>query len=185
MELEELCYQKACFLIENNLAFRGTDVLELTDLLIKLENEKLFKNSLTDKLIDYNDPIVSLEEVGEKETIDISVSGDNLFYCNNILTKNSFGLPQTADFMVALISSEELQDLGQFMVKQLKNRYSDPAINRRFVVGVDRSKMKLYNVEQEAQEDIIDDTPVFDNSETGKRMKSERKFNKDVFEGFS
>jgi len=100
-------------------------------------------------------------------------------------TSESFGLPQTADFMVALISSEELQDLGQFMVKQLKNRYSDPSFNRRFVIGVDRSKMKLYDVEQEAQEDIIDDTPAFDNSETGRRMKGERKFNKDIFEGFS
>lgn len=100
-------------------------------------------------------------------------------------TSESFGLPQTADFMFALISSEELQDLGQFMVKQLKNRYSDPAINRRFVIGVDRAKMKLYDVEQDAQKDIVDDAPVFDNSESGKRMKAERKFNKNVFENFS
>jgi len=100
-------------------------------------------------------------------------------------TSESFGLPQTADFMFALISSEELQDLGQFLVKQLKNRYSDPAINRRFVIGVDRSKMKLYDVEQHAQDDIMDDTPVFDKTETGKRVKGERKFTKNVFEEFS
>jgi replicative DNA helicase len=100
-------------------------------------------------------------------------------------TSESFGLPQTADFMFALISTEELQDLGQFMVKQLKNRYSDPSFNRRFVIGVDRSKMKLYDVEQHAQDNIVDDAPVFDNSETGRRMKGERKFDKDVFEGFS
>lgn len=100
-------------------------------------------------------------------------------------TSESFGLPQTADFMIALISSEELQDLGQFMVKQLKNRYSDPSMNRRFVIGVDRSKMKLYDVEQAAQDNIVDDAPIFDSSETGKRIKSERKFNKVAFEGFS
>lgn len=99
-------------------------------------------------------------------------------------TSESFGLPQTADFMFALISSEELQDLGQYMVKQLKNRYSDPAINRRFVIGVDRARMKLYDVEQHAQENVVDDTPVFDQSDSGKRMKTERKFTKDVFESF-
>lgn len=84
-------------------------------------------------------------------------------------TSESFGLPATADFMFALISTEELQDLGQIMVKQLKNRYNDPAMHRKFVVGVDRSKMRLYNVEQVAQDDIVDDTPVFDKSDFGKR----------------
>ena len=100
-------------------------------------------------------------------------------------TSESFGLPATADFMFALISSEELQDMGQMLVKQLKNRYSDPTFNRRFIVGVDRAKMKLYDVEQHAQDDIVDDTPVFDATETGKRMGSEKKFNKSVFEEFS
>ena len=77
--------------------------------------------------------------------------------------------------MFALISSEELEDLAQILVKQLKNRYSDPNWNRRFVVGVDRSKMKMYDVEQTAQEDIIEDTPVFDNSKSGENLSS--KFN--------
>lgn len=100
-------------------------------------------------------------------------------------TSESFGLPATADFMFALISSEELQDLGQMLVKQLKNRYSDPSFNRRFIVGVDRPKMKLYDVEQHAQDDIVDDTPLFDSSTSGKRMGSEKKFDKNVFEAFS
>jgi len=100
-------------------------------------------------------------------------------------TSESFGLPATADFMFALISSEELQDLNQMMVKQLKNRYSDPGANRRFVIGVDRSKMRLYDVEQNAQEDVVDDTPVFDKSETGVRLKSEKGKFKDVFNTFS
>ena len=85
-------------------------------------------------------------------------------------TSESFGLPATADFMFALISTEELQDMNQIMVKQLKNRYNDPTQNRRFVIGVDRAKMRLYNTEQSAQEDILDG-PVFDNSDSGIKMK--------------
>ena len=70
-------------------------------------------------------------------------------------TSESFGLPATADFMFALISSEQLEQLGQIMVKQLKNRYNDPSANKKFVIGIDRSKMKLYDVEDSAQ-DIVD-----------------------------
>jgi hypothetical protein len=71
-------------------------------------------------------------------------------------TSESWGLPATADLMFALISTEELEGLGQIMVKQLKNRYNDPTIYKRFVVGIDRSKMRLYDVEQSAQNDILD-----------------------------
>jgi len=71
-------------------------------------------------------------------------------------TSESFGLPATADFMFALISSEELEEKNQIMVKQLKNRYNDPTVNRKFILGVDRSKMKFYDVEQSAQEDIVE-----------------------------
>jgi replicative DNA helicase len=71
-------------------------------------------------------------------------------------TSESFGLPATADLMFALISTEELEQLGQIMVKQLKNRYNDPTMNKRFVVGIDRAKMRLYDVEQNAQKDILD-----------------------------
>jgi len=71
-------------------------------------------------------------------------------------TSESFGLPATADLMFALISTEDLESLNQIMVKQLKNRYNDPGLNKRFVVGIDRARMKLYDCEQEAQDDIID-----------------------------
>ena len=71
-------------------------------------------------------------------------------------TSESFGLPATADLMFALISTEELESLGQIMVKQLKNRYNDLNMNKRFVVGVDRAKMRLYDCEQSAQDDILD-----------------------------
>ena len=71
-------------------------------------------------------------------------------------TSESFGLPATADLMFALISTEELEGLNQIMVKQLKNRYNDPTMNKRFIVGIDRAKMRLYDVEQNAQEDVLD-----------------------------
>ena len=71
-------------------------------------------------------------------------------------TSESFGLPATADLMFALISTEELEGLGQIMVKQLKNRYNDPTIYKRFIVGIDRAKMRLYDCEQSAQKDILD-----------------------------
>ena len=102
-------------------------------------------------------------------------------------TSESFGLPATADFMFGLQRSEKMDDLNQILVKQLKNRYSDPGVNRRFIVGVDRSKMRLYNVEQSAQEDILDG-PVMDNTKFGEqdyeRSKPKSKFDRSKFEGF-
>jgi hypothetical protein len=92
-------------------------------------------------------------------------------------TSESFGLPATADFMFALISTEELEDLNQIMVKQLKNRYNDPTLYKRFVLGVDRAKMRLYDVEQSAQGDILDG-PVFDNTDFGERVEDEVKIKK-------
>lgn len=100
-------------------------------------------------------------------------------------TSESWGLPQTADFMFALVNSEELQELNQYMVKQLKSRYGDPSIHRKFVIGVDRARMKLYDVEQTAQEDIVDDGPAFDKSDFGQRMGKEGKFTKSKFADFA
>jgi replicative DNA helicase len=85
-------------------------------------------------------------------------------------TSESFGLPATADFMFALISSEELEKEGKIMVKQLKNRYNDPTYKKKFVVGVDRSKMRLYDVDETSQT-LSDDTPVFDRAEMNKRFE--------------
>ena len=96
-------------------------------------------------------------------------------------TSESFGLPATADFMFALISTDELEELNQIAVKQLKNRYNDPTSNKRFVLGVDRAKMKLYDVEMKAQDDIVDknqiedDTPLFDKSTIGSRYEKFQK----------
>jgi hypothetical protein len=90
-------------------------------------------------------------------------------------TSESFGLPATADLMFALISTEQMEDLNQLMVKQLKNRYNDPTIHRRFVIGIDRAKMRLYNVEESAQSDIMDDTPVFSKTTFGAADDDRRK----------
>ena len=85
-------------------------------------------------------------------------------------TSESFGLPATADLMFALVSSEELESLGQIMVKQLKNRYNDPGYKKRFVVGIDKSRMRLYDADN-AEEGVVDDTPAFDKSEVNERFK--------------
>lgn len=146
-QIEETCFIKAHELIAKKLVSPDTDLFELTDMMIALEQEKIDKNTKSDKLLNFNDPIISIEEIGEVETTDISTSGDNLFYCNGILTKNSFGLPATADLMIALISTEQLEKMNQLMVKQLKNRYFDCSTNKRFTIGIDRSKMRLYDVE--------------------------------------
>ena len=86
-------------------------------------------------------------------------------------TSESFGLPATADLMFALISTEELESLNQILVKQLKNRYNDPTIHKRFVVGIDRAKMRLYDCEQKAQEDIIDNTEQTEFDEDKSKFK--------------
>jgi replicative DNA helicase len=100
-------------------------------------------------------------------------------------TSESFGLPATADFMFALVSNEELEQLNQIIVKQLKNRYNDPGYFKRFVIGIDRAKMKLYDVEVSAQTGLSDvgtkdDGPMFDKSEFGKRIHNEEQ----KFSGF-
>ena len=91
-------------------------------------------------------------------------------------TSESFGLPATADLMFAIISTEQMEEVGQIMVKQLKNRYNDPTINKKFVVGIDRSKMRLFDVDQSAQDELVDtgqedDTPSFDIATGGKFKK--------------
>lgn len=92
-------------------------------------------------------------------------------------TSESFGLPATADLMFALVSNDELNSLGQIMVKQLKNRYNDPNVDKRFVIGVDRSKMKLYDID-ESQQNILndEDVPVFDKTPSGEKLKGIKVF---------
>jgi replicative DNA helicase len=99
-------------------------------------------------------------------------------------TSESFGLPATADLMFALISSEELEELGQIMVKQLKNRYSDPTINKRFTLGIDRAKMRLYDVEQSGQDGIIDSGQSPSPDKPLNTFGNREKFSKKSFDSF-
>jgi replicative DNA helicase len=109
---------------------------------------KAIAEELRGLAVEFNVPIVSATQTTRSG---FGSSDVELTY-----TSESFGLPATADLMFALIRTEELEGLGQIMVKQLKNRYNDPTINKRFVVGIDRAKMRLYDCEQKAQDDIID-----------------------------
>lgn len=142
-------------------------------------NSYTYVKSIAEELrglaVEFNVPIVSATQTTRSGYSNTDVGLED--------TSESFGLPATADFMFALITSDELEGLGQIMVKQLKNRYNDPFMHRKFVVGVDRAKMRLYNVEQHAQDDIVDDKPLFDSTPTGNRVKTE-KFNRDAFKGF-
>jgi hypothetical protein len=140
---------------------------------------KAIAEELRGLAVEYDVPIVSATQTNREGYTSSDVGLEN--------TSESFGLPATADLMFALISTEELDNLNQIMVKQLKNRYSDIGTNRRFIVGIDRSKMKLYDCEQEAQEDLLDG-PVMDKTEFGQqdfsRSMGNKKFNKSAFEGF-
>jgi replicative DNA helicase len=131
--------------------------------------------------VEYNVPIVSATQTTRSGFTNSDPGLED--------TSESFGLPATADFMFALVSNEELEQLNQIIVKQLKNRYNDPNFYKRFIIGVDRSKMKLYDVEASAQEGLADagqsrsystrddDKPVFDKSDFGKRLHSSEGFN--------
>lgn len=96
----------------------------------------------------------------------------------------SFGVSHTVDFMFSLSTSEELDKLNQILVKQLKNRYADPSKWRRFVIGVDRAKMRLYDVEQSAQEDLVDSGPVMDNTPFGDGLARENFSKRTSFDAF-
>lgn len=110
---------------------------------------KAIAEELRGLAVEFNVPIVSATQTTRSGYSNTDVGLED--------TSESFGLPATADLMFALISTEELEELGQIMVKQLKNRYNDPTKYKRFVVGVDRSRMKLYDVEESAQSDIMSD----------------------------
>ena len=131
------------------------DVERIADAIIKEELEKAQHAKDCEALIDFNDEIVEIEHLPDQLMMDITVSRDNLFYANGILTKNSMGIPATADFMISMSRTEELDNMGQLLCKQLKNRYGNRATQSRFVVGVDLEKQTLYDVNQAEQDDLI------------------------------
>ena len=137
---------------------------------------KAIAEELRGLAVEYKVPIVSATQTTRSGYSNTDVGLED--------TSESFGLPATADLMIALISTEELAELNQIMVKQLKNRYSDPNFYKRFIVGVDRKHMRLYDVEMSAQSNlggmgkVDNDVPLFDQSSFGKRIEENN------FEGF-
>lgn len=115
---------------------------------------KAIAEELRGLAIEFNLPIMSATQTTRSGYSNTDVGLED--------TSESFGLPATADLMFALISTEELDELNQVMVKQLKNRYNDPTKYKRFVVGIDRARMKLYDVEESAQSDIMSDMSIPD-----------------------
>lgn len=173
-------FQYACEMHTRGNFLGELDVFDIFEVLRKTAEEKIERDTFTDSKIDYNDEIVSITPVGELETIDISVTGDNLFVCNDILTKNSMGIVMTLDVFFALVRTDELDEQGSIMVTQLKNRYSDPNINKRFLLGLNRPRMTFFDLEDSAQDQILpeavnktfparkppvgNDVPLFDRS---------------------
>lgn len=133
---------------------------------------KAIAEELRGLAVEFDVPIISATQTNRSGSTNSDVGMEDV--------AESFGLPATADFMFAIISGEQLNGLNQLMIKQLKNRYNDPNVYKKFVIGVDRAKMKLYDVEQSAQHDIIDE-----NRDTAKAMPIKKKFDKTLFEGFS
>jgi hypothetical protein len=115
-------------------------------------NSYVYIKSIAEELrglaVEFNLPLISATQTTRTGYVSSDIGLED--------TSESFGLPATSDLMFALISTEELESLGQIMVKQLKNRYNDPTKNKKFVVGIDRSKMKLFDVEASAQNGIVD-----------------------------
>lgn len=136
------------------------DLEDAIELIRNMRIEKEEKEAKSDSLIDYNDEIVSIVDVGEKECVDIQVTGDNLFYCNDILTKNSVGTPQTSDWFCALIMTEEMAAEGKMMMRQLKSRYDNIDRKRRFMIGIDKMRMRLYGLEDDESSRMVKDVPA-------------------------
>lgn len=179
---KEKLFKYSIALLSSGIAFSSTDPYELTETLHAVLEEKEFKDSLTDKLIDYNDEIVSIEDVGELETVDIGTTGDNLFFCNDILTKNSIGGPMSADALIGIVQTEEFAELGQYLFIQLKNRYNDVNDPKRFIVGVDKAKMRLYDVEDSAQSTAYNPGKSYEEYDY---KPIESSVNKDKFKGIT
>ena len=130
---------------------------------------KAIAEELRGLAVETNIPIVSATQTTRSGFVSSDIGLED--------TSESFGLPATADLMFALISNEELEELNQILVKQLKNRYNDPTVNKRFVLGIDRAKMRLFDVEDKEQEELVDSgqedfaEPVFDNTDYGEGWK--------------
>lgn len=110
--------------------------------------------------MNFNDEIVKIEILNEEEMVDIEVSDDHLFYGDGILISNSIGIPAVSDLMFAIYRDEDMDNMSQFMVKQLKNRFRDKGYKLKFIIGCDREKQLLFDVSEDAQTLIKEDVQV-------------------------
>ena len=144
--LKEICFENAMFYLQNKKICNLEDIEQIANIIYQSECEKYERSLKIEKLLDYDDEIIEIVELNDEELIDITVTNDSLFYANGILTKNSLGTVMTADVMIGIIRSEELDELGQCIFKCLKTRFSD-LTNHRSVIGIEEAKMKLTNVD--------------------------------------
>jgi hypothetical protein len=133
--------------------------------------------------VEFDVPIITATQTNRDAVNSSDIELDN--------TSDSMGLPMTLDFMLALISTEELEEQNQLMVKQLKNRFGDPSTHKRFLIGVDRSKMRLYDIDSSYQVGVMgsgaeEDVPLMDSTAFGEADNDRsKKFQKNKFKGFS
>lgn len=145
-------------LAQHYASLRGNTatVEELYDAIYGSEKYNERRYAVTDQLIGYEDEIESIEDLGVVEDMyDISVAGDQLFYANGILTKNSAGLPATADFMLGVIETEMLAQEGVQIFKQIKSRYGDKNMRLRFPMAVNKQRQTWAHIEQDMANQII------------------------------
>ena len=154
LDFEEQMVRMRCWnsaLINANIKGNTAKVEDIYEAIYQTEKYNERRNELTDTLIDYNDEIESIEclEV-EEEMYDISVAGDQLFYANGILTKNSIALVATVDFMLAVIETEELAEQGVQLFKQLKSRYGDKNKWNKFTMKVKKGNQRWVELDQDS-----------------------------------
>ena len=142
----ERCYALTDFHIKEYPILKKYDYNKVFNAMAILELNSLEEEQKFDASIDFNDEIIEIEEVGELDVVDITVDNDSLFYANDVLTKNSYGLVFGCDILIGIITTPEFDAQNKICFKQLKNRYRDINMNNKFLLGVNKSKMKLYDL---------------------------------------
>lgn len=173
-DLYNMCLKAAQKIIDSRMISGDVEISDVADYLYKEESNKLERESFVEEnYIPYDDEIVSIEEIEDTDLIDISVSGDNLFYANGVLTKNSFGLPATADWMGAIVTSENLMEMNQQLIINLKTRYgAKKKESKSQLVEVEFEKMRYKDV-VDGMDDSTETKAIEDTKKTKAKFKTE------------
>lgn len=142
----ERCYALTDFHIKEYPILKKYDYNKVFNAIVALELNRLEEEQKFDASIDFNDEIIEIEEVGELDVVDITVDNDSLFYANDVLTKNSYGVTFGCDLIIGIITTPEFDAQHKICYRQLKNRYRDINMNNKFFLGVNKAKMKLYDL---------------------------------------